>query len=86
MLAMTNPEAILPILNVHLNGYWGESWVFKSTDRPRRAHQPWRQARRERGGADVKAVGNLASTYARDLAAILKDVRDPGPCPELVEG
>jgi hypothetical protein len=28
--------------------------------------------------ADVKAVGNPASTYARDLAAILKSVRDPG--------
>ncbi len=28
--------------------------------------------------ADVKAVGNLASTYARDLGAILKGVRDPG--------
>jgi hypothetical protein len=28
--------------------------------------------------ADVKAVGNLASTYARDLAAILKGIRDPG--------
>ncbi len=28
--------------------------------------------------ADVKAVDNLASTYARDLAAILKGVRDPG--------
>jgi DNA helicase HerA-like ATPase len=28
--------------------------------------------------ADVKAVGNLASSYARDLAAILKGVREPG--------
>jgi hypothetical protein len=28
--------------------------------------------------ANVKAVGNLASTYARDLSAILKGVRDPG--------
>ncbi len=28
--------------------------------------------------ADVKAVGNLASTYARDLQAILKGIRDPG--------
>ena len=28
--------------------------------------------------ADVKAVGNLASTYARDLSAILKGVHAPG--------
>ncbi len=28
--------------------------------------------------ADVRAVGNLASTYARDLGAILKGVREPG--------
>ena len=27
---------------------------------------------------DVKAVSRLASTYARDLPAILKGVRDPG--------
>ena len=27
---------------------------------------------------EQRAVGNLASTYARDLSAILKGVRDPG--------
>lgn len=27
---------------------------------------------------DVKAVSRLASTYARDLPAILKGVREPG--------